>query len=147
MPKPSSILPLLALVAALFATGCGGGSNAPLSKADFIKQGDAICKEKFDERSANYLEYGKAHPSARLSTEEIVTMFTLPSIQETAEELDALGAPKSDEKKINAIVVGVEEGVEKAEKQIEKDPEGFEALLAPAAKMAGEYGLNCGETF
>lgn len=57
--KPRTFLPIALLLAALVIAGCGGGGGdstettqaptaeevAKLSKADFIKQGDAICGE------------------------------------------------------------------------------------------------------
>jgi hypothetical protein len=73
-------------------------------------------------------------------------MFVLPSLHEAAEGLSELGAPAGDEKQVQAIVSGIEEAVKRSEKQVEENPEGFEAFLLPTAKLAGKYGMTeCAE--
>jgi hypothetical protein len=144
MLKPASICLLATLLLALFVSGCGGGGDdkqasaaTSLSKAEFVKQGNAICKKASKERVAKF----EAH-TGDISTEEIVLKYTLPSMQEIGEQLGELGAPKGDEEKIEAIVTGIDEGVEKSEEEIEKDPEGFDIYVAPAEKQAVAYGLK-----
>lgn len=135
---------LLVATAALcvLAAGCGGGSDQPLSKTAFVKQGNAVCSKSDEKRNAGFNAYMEKH-DVGLAPQEIAEKFVLPSIQEAAEGLDALAAPKGDEKEVEAIVVGIEEGVKRAEKQ---DPEAFEQVLTPAANLAHEYGLDgCAE--
>ncbi len=138
MLKSVSICLFIAISAALFVTGCGGGgSDDPqISKAEFIKQGNAICTKAREKRTADF----GAEPT--LTTEEIVTKLTLPSIREIAGQLDELGAPAGDEAKVDAIVTGIEKGVDKSERLIKKYPEGFEVFVASAEKLALEYGLK-----
>ena len=133
-------------VLALLASGCGGGGDASsLSKAEFISQGNAICMQSYEKRNSDYQAYVQSQESA-LGPEEIVTMFVLPSLSEAAEQLGELGAPAGNEKRVQAIVAGIEKAVKRSEAQIEKNPEGFEALLLPTAELAGEYGMkNCAE--
>jgi hypothetical protein len=137
MTKSLSFFLLAALTAALFLIGCGGGSNSQLSKAEFIKQGNAICQKSSKKRTAEF-----SAQAEDLSTEQIVMKITLPSMREIAERLDELGAPEGDEERIEAIVTGIEDGVDKSEQQIKKDPEGFETYVAPAERQAVEYGLK-----
>jgi hypothetical protein len=148
----------IALLAALAAiamivVGCGGGdsSSSSLSKAEFIKQADAICEKGNEENNTEFEEFAKEHnlsekkePSKAVQ-EEAISEIVAPGVKKQIEEIDALGAPEGDEKKIEAMVGAVEEGVE----EIEADPavliEGKNPL-AKGSKLAKEYGLKtCGE--
>ncbi len=67
-----------------------------------------------------------------------------PSLNQQAEEIDALGAPEGDEKKVEAILVSLE----KAADEIEEDPASvFEGkVLDKPNKLAEDYGFKvCGE--
>jgi hypothetical protein len=170
--KPILIL-LIALVVALFAAGCGGGgsdsaagtdsaantstetdgtsttadstSATPLTRAEFIKQGDAICTQIDTEQEAALKAALKKDPeaqTAKANQEKLLTEAGLPPIQNGIEELASLAPPSGDEVKAEAIVSGIEEGL----KDSEEDPG---ILLSPATdpfvkagKLAGEYGFK-----
>lgn len=150
---------LLAALAALFVlaalvAGCGGGDETTdetvtLTKAEFIEQGDAICKkgndlsekeaEEFAE--ANDFELGKA---SKEQLEEAVAEVLVPNLNQQAEELDALGAPEGDEDKVEAIVVSLEGAADELEDEPGLIFEG-KALKEPT-ELAQDYGLKvCGE--
>jgi hypothetical protein len=139
MPKPISIFPALAfIVLALFIAGCGGGddeatgsasdgttsaeSSGPPSKAEFTKQAEDLCYQAKRDRYFEARKYRRVHKeeleelSPIPSEEKIILAVELPSILKEAKELEALGAPKGDERKIEAIVTEIETGVEKAKK-------------------------------
>jgi hypothetical protein len=80
------------LLGAGAGAGCGGDDEEPLSKAEYIKQGDAICKKAQAE--------GKKD---RRRSEALL------------EELRDLPAPEGDEDTLNGIYDGIEEGLEKIE--------------------------------
>jgi maltose-binding protein MalE len=142
------VLALAALVA-----GCGSSSGdsttASLSKAEFIKQGDAICQKGNKEIETGFEAFMKENgikgEPSKAQGVEISETVLIPSIETQSEELRALGAPSGEEGEISAMLDALDEGVEEAE----EDPE---ALLAsesdpfgPANKMASEYGLKvCG---
>lgn len=133
----------LALIAAL-AIGCGGSSQAaPLKKAQFITQADAICAAAQGEREAQGKEVAEQGSSSGGSEEaEAVMQMLLEPVAKMTEELGELGPPKGEEKQVEAIVEGYEEGVSK----LEADPAGPESVSAfdQANKLAAEYGLsNC----
>jgi hypothetical protein len=54
------------LAVSLFAIGCGGGDDttettASLTKAQFVKQGNAICENGNREIDASFEEFTKEH--------------------------------------------------------------------------------------
>jgi hypothetical protein len=115
----------LASVVALasLAPGCGGGSGSDssspnaLPKALFIKRADAIC-EKADKVQEAGLRRALAKAEGSLAKgreNNLISSVGLPPIQTEAEELRELGAPSGDGDKIDAIIGGIEEAVEKAE--------------------------------
>ena len=147
-------LAVLVALAALVA-GCGGGDDttdsatATLTKTEFIKQGDAICKEANEENEAEAEEYAEENgftleKASKDELEEAVAAVLVPSLEQQAEELDALGAPEGDEDKVEEIVVALED----ATGEIEEDPSLiFEGKsLAKPNKLAKAYGFKvCGE--
>jgi hypothetical protein len=147
---------LVALVALI--AGCGGGSstengggssteNDVVLKAEFIKQGDAICKKGNEESETELDEFAKQKGfQSELSKdqiEEAVTAVLLPNLQRQAEELDALGVPAGDEDEVGAIIDSLEETIA----DIEKDPSTFleEGVLAKPIRLENAYGFKvCG---
>jgi hypothetical protein len=130
---------------ALIAAGCGGGGEAdPLSKTAFVKQGNSICAQAIAERESAMSDTSKEITQEELSSEaeleKFVTDAALPPVQQMAEELGDLGAPKGDEKKVEAIVTGFEGGVEKGEADPNSVVSG--AAFAGANKLALAYGLT-----
>ena len=134
-----------ALAIALIVVGCGSSEPDPLTKAEFIKQGNAICVQAGQEREAALKEAAKegtqgSEESSEAELDRYVTEVALPPIQKMTDELDGLGAPKKDEKQVEAIVAGFEEDIEK----LEADP--HSALggdpFTGANKLAAAYGLT-----
>ena len=149
-----SALAVLVALAALLA-GCGGGDDTTdsatvtLTKTEFIKQGDAICKEANEDNEAEAEEYAEENgftleKASKDQIEEAVAAVLVPSLELQAEELDALGAPEGDEDKVEEIVVALED----ATGEIEDDPSLiFEGKsLAKPNKLAEAYGFKvCGQ--
>jgi hypothetical protein len=146
---------LAALVAlAAIVAGCGGGSDTTdetvtLTKTEFIKQGDAICKQGNAESEKEAEEFAEENDfelekASKDQLEEAVSEVLVPNLERQTEELDALGAPEGDEDKVEAIIVSLED----ATGEIEDDPgvvfQG-EVLKKPS-KLAEDYGFKvCGE--
>ena len=148
----------LAAVAALVAlaalvAGCGGGdsdTSASLTKAEFIKQADAICEEGNESINVAVDEFAEekgttTQKMTKKQQEEFVEQVIAGDIRSQAEEIDALGAPDGDEGQIEAMVEAVEDGAD----EIEEEPKvlfGKANPLAEGTKLAKEYGLKvCGE--
>jgi hypothetical protein len=114
---------------ALIVAGCGSDNSttdttASLTKAEFVKQGNAICKEgnekiesEFEKfAKENNLSQKKAPTEAQL--EEAAEEFLIPQITKQVEGLRALGAPSGEEDKVNALLDDAETALE----EVEEDP-------------------------
>jgi hypothetical protein len=147
------MLAALVLVAALVA-GCGGDDSdttASLSKAEFIKQADAICEKSESKVSSEFEDFAKENDwsedeePTKEQQEEAIAEVIGPSVQSQAEEIRELGAPEGDEKTINKMLTAVEDGVEALEESPDQLVEGKNPL-AKGSKLARDYGLEkCGE--
>lgn len=137
---------------ALLLAGCGGGDDTTsLTKSQFIKQADAICKKADEEQVADLARVEKEltgqtkGPNATDENQEkLIVDGGMPAVQKQAEEIAALGAPEGSEDEVDAIVTATEEGVVKAE----EDPLGpLENFFAEADKLSKAFGLEeCAET-
>lgn len=144
----------MAIVTAAIAVGCGGGddttdsSTATLSKAEFIKQADAICADADRQGQEEAEEFAKENDfSLEQPTdeqlEEAISAILVPSLNQQAEEISALGAPEGDEEQIEAITTSLED----VAGEIEDDPGiviNGDSLSEPG-ELAEDYGLRvCG---
>lgn len=148
----SAIAVLVALAA--LVGGCGGGDDTTdetvtLTKAEFIKQGDAICKEANEENESEAEEFAEENDftlekASKEQLEEAVAEVLVPSLNKQVEELDALGAPAGDEDQVEEIIVSLED----VAGEVEDDP-GLvfeEKTLEKPSQLANAYGFKvCGE--
>jgi len=144
------------LVAAAFVAGCGSDSSsgasatdeaaAPLSKAQFVKQADEICKEglkKKDEAVSVALkeqaEQSQSAPTAQ-ETGKLIEETVLPAYSQTVDQLSQLGAPKGDEAKVKKMMGEFEAAL----RTLEADPVKANKSnpFAPADKAAEAYGIE-----
>lgn len=150
---------LFAAVLALAAIGAGCGSSddstetaeetVVLSKAEFIEQGDQICKEAEEGSEAEAEEFAEENDfvlenASEEQLEEAVAEVLVPALDRQVEEIDALGAPEGDEEEVEAIVVALED----ASAEVADDPSlAFEGEpLKEATRLADDYGFKvCGE--
>jgi hypothetical protein len=143
----------LAALAMLATAGAGCGSdssNASLTKAEFVKQGNVICKKGYEKKNtelAATFEKETKKDSGQLSLspsqeEDLVLDVALPPVQAVADGLNELGPPAGDEKEVSAIV----EQLEAAIVEIGEDPlnilQGTENPFDKYTKLASEYGLR-----
>src|SRR5215213_3666562 len=134
------VLPLIAVLIA----GCGsdGGSSssdssaasgdegsAPLSKAAFIKQGDAVCAQVPTQFRKALKELEKERQAAgkppTVPPAESTTKAVVPALPEAVQGLEELDPPKGDEQQAEAIVAALAA----AQKEFEEDPSA--PLLGP----------------
>lgn len=132
---------LAVLALGLVAAGCGGGDDA-LTKSEFLKQGNAICKKgnKVIDSAAN-----KAFPSNQQPSDAEITKFAedtaIPEIQKEIDGIGDLNPPSADEDKVNAILDEAQVALDKAK----ADPLIFASNNDPfvkANKLANDYGLT-----
>lgn len=128
------------------AAGCGDGDSTEeaLTKKQFLRQGNAVCYKKEQERNDIIAAEG-----ARLSggtknlaaQQEKLVLKILPTYEEATAGLDELGAPEGDEKQVEAIVEAMEEAAEK----VKADPGTAVTTGLPfkkANELAQDYGLR-----
>jgi hypothetical protein len=116
---------LAALVAvALIAAGCGSSddsttdSTASLTKAEFVKQGNAICDAGNKEINAGFEEFlPKGKQPSKAELDEAIETVLIPSVTRQVEEVRALGAPEGEEEAVEDFLVGAEEELEKGEEE------------------------------
>lgn len=141
------------LAACLVAVGCGGGgddaSTASLTKAEFIKQANAVCKKGEEQIETDFAAYVKGHEDIRKPTEadfsKLVDSVLVPNAEKEIEDLRALGLPSGDEDQVEAILEAREESVEAAEDEPEVVVKDGEKVFGKASELAISYGLeDCG---
>jgi hypothetical protein len=161
------LLALLASVVAiaLVVAGCGSSSDttgstessesseSSLTKAEFVKKGNAICaagNKEIEEAFEGFVkEEGieeKSPPSEAQSKKAAETIL-IPTISQELEGIRNLGTPEGDEGEVDEILTAAEEGLETGE----EDPvalieEEGDDPFEKADELANEYGLTvCGE--
>lgn len=149
---------LLAALAALaiVVAGCGSGggsteSTSSLTKAEFVKKGNAICAKTEKEVAEGVAKFTKEHnfsekkPPTAKQIAELAEEVLVPKVRKQIDEIRALGIPSGDEKEVEAIFAAAEEAL----KETEEDPsvfgKGGVGPFVKANKLSREYGLTvCG---
>ena len=145
------------LTVGLVAAGCGSGNDnststtAALTKAEFLKKGNAICKKGNQQinKAANQTFTKKKYPNGpppKSVQTKFATDTLIPNIQSQIDGVNALGAPTGDEAKVKAIVDSAQSALDKAKadptillQSSKNDP------FAETNKLAKAYGLTaCG---
>ena len=153
--KKTGLLTALAVAVAVIVAGCGGGSSssttASITKAEFVKKGNAICtagnKRVQSEFEAFAKESGlkEGEEPSQAQSEELAETILLPSVSQEVEEIKALGLPEEEAEGAEAVIESAEESIEKGE----EDPAALVSsgkTFAETNELAHEYGLTvCGE--
>ncbi|HEY4779934.1 MAG TPA: hypothetical protein VIH47_10110 [Solirubrobacterales bacterium] len=148
-----------AMAIAIVAAGCGSssddstGATGALTKVEFIKQGDAICKKGSEQIQGEANAFARENnidtsKPTKAQQEEVIAGVLGPALQDQADEISALGAPAGEEGKTEAIVDALEAGAE----ELEEDPasllEGKSGAgpLSKANELAVKFGFKeCGQ--
>jgi len=100
---------LMALLLSLEVGGCGGSDEEPLTKRKFIAKGEEICRNAKREQFRLRAEVLKQWPNAEET--HLVKPAAVPAMEREIRRLKALNPPVGDEKKVQAIIRGLENGV------------------------------------
>ena len=147
-------LVLLACVLAIapVAAGCGSSkkseSSQTITKAAFLKKGNAICAQGNRDINAGGKRLFGTNRTKKPSTKQLkafATTVLLPSVESQVNGIRALGAPKGDEATVKAILDAADEGVAAGKKDpLSLTKEGADPF-AKANRLARAYGLKvCG---
>ena len=141
-----------ALAAGALVTGCGGGgddnsttaastdtSGQTITKADFLQQGNQICKEGNDQMNQ---QRQPDQNSSQAEVADYVQSTIVPNVQNQIDQLKALGAPAGDEDQVNKILADAQAALDK----LKSNPSSIsDNTFAQANQEAHAYGLTeCG---
>jgi hypothetical protein len=140
------------VVLAAVLGGCGGGSDSSssLTKAEYVKQADAICTERHDEVQASIAAFKNKVEEGRVSEgsekqkemiEKLVQESMVPALSDQLQALEQLETPETIEAEVNKML----KSLSKAIKGFEEDgiaslSEGGYTDFAYAAK---DIGVTC----
>ncbi len=141
----------------LVVAGCGSSSSssntsstaaAPaLTKAEYVKQGNAICKAGNAKQQVAFTAYAKAHHLNNNSTLtkaqniQLAKTIAIPSIQATISAVKALVPPRSDQAQVTAMLAAAQQELDGAK----QDPLVLATSgrqFAHAGKLLHAYGLT-----
>jgi hypothetical protein len=156
--KPFLVLLAAAVAIAMIVAGCGGSNDSSsegsssLTKAEFVKQGNAICAKGSEEIETGFKAFEKENnssenkqPSKAMQMEAAETIL-IPSVRKQVEGIRDLAAPSGEEQKVDKILSAAEEGIEKSEEDPTILITGSANPFGKSNKLASEYGLvKCGE--
>jgi hypothetical protein len=146
-----------AIAAALIVAGCGSDnsttdSTASLTKAEFVKQGNAICAAGNKEINAGFEkffkenEFGKKKQPTQAQFEEGAEEIVVPSVNKQIDELGELSAPEGEEEQFEALLENAEAQLEKGEEDASLLADENNNLFASVNKEAKALGLtSCAE--
>lgn len=103
-----------AVAFALVVSGCGGGGSNSLTKAEFAKKADEICRRGESERAEVLKAAGQKFSGKKVTAadQEQLILEALPSYEKSAQKIQELGAPEGGEKEAEALVEAMEEAAE-----------------------------------
>lgn len=153
-----TILPAIAIAAALFAAGCGGGDDedgggsaevtvttSSLSKAQFVKKATEICSDErqtIPERTAAY-EKSSGKVSGADAYAKGVKKVLLPLFQSEVTKISKLGAPSGEKDSIEAMLTAQQEGIDEVEDLPRfQSSDDVAAQFTEATKLLRAYDLT-----
>jgi hypothetical protein len=141
------------LTVGLVLVACGSSNDnsttsttAALSKAAFLKQGNAICKKGNQQiNAAAHKAFPKGSGKPTQAEKTKFAAILIPTVQTEIDGVNGLGAPTGDEAKVKAIVVSAQAALDK----VKADPsilfQNSTDPFAKSNKLTNAYGLTtCG---
>jgi hypothetical protein len=137
-----SLILILAALAAVAVFGCGGGGEESLTKADYVRQGNAICGKWQQARGALFGKFNKtlSPPVTKAKREKAILMILKP-YEVAAQDLGELSPPDGEEAKAEAVVAAMEEAATEAK----ANPAALlrsSAVFEKPNELADDYGLK-----
>jgi transketolase len=131
--------------------GCGGGgdeTSASLTKAEYVKQADAICAERKMEWKEALASYQKKVNEQKAENdqvvqkklvEEAVTDSMLPALEQQLESLEELGSPEGKEKQVEKMLASFSKELESVKTPTDLLETGFTDF----EEEAKDLGVSC----
>jgi hypothetical protein len=106
----------LAVLVALLAAGCGGGSEETVTKSDFVRQGNAVCGKWQQARGNAFQEVNsKFKPPITQAKREKAILYVLEPYGDAIQGLQELDPPAGEEEKVEAMIKAMEEAFDQAQ--------------------------------
>lgn len=153
--EPRPLLALAALVVSLLAlAACGSSGDAAdsptstLSRAQFLRQGNALCQAGTNEITSALTKWEKGHrsggkPATEAARDKALSQIALKVRKEELRELRELGLPLEGQYTVELILDAWEEGVENGERNLlsmQASNEDF--AFAKAFQISSNFGLS-----
>jgi hypothetical protein len=144
--------PVVLLSALVLFAGACGDDGTRLSKAEFLKQGNATCKatnDKIDTASAKKFPNQDEQPDpAKFKT--FATETLIPDLRQEVDDLDDLKPPKDLQDDVDHLLSDVRDALDNVKEDVNEDTAAFlnseSDPFADAKKKANDIGLTvCGE--
>jgi len=122
-----------------------GGDSGPLTKAEFIKQGEGICRQvpvSYNEALQKLEQEAKKQGKPKLSTAEGNEKAAIPPLPKAIEEFEALVPPAGDENEAEAIVDSLQAALEGLEAKPASALSGPESPFDEFQKLTKKYGFE-----
>jgi hypothetical protein len=129
-------------LAASWVAGCGGGNDETLTKAEYVRQGNAICGKWQQARGDMFQSINQElKPPVTQKKKEDVILQLLAPYGTATEGLAELPLPDGAEKEAEAVVTAMEDGLAQAK----ANPGTLISSNVPFAKsneLAEDFGLT-----
>lgn len=140
---------VVALLAALLA-GCGGEDDpadaSPLSKAEFIEQGNKLCERErkgMEGEVARFMRIWQRADTREELNADLAHNVLLPTLESEMEALRSLRVPPAEEEEIDEILYAAQLPLDKLVFVQEiASRKAIERRFAEAARTFDEYGLD-----
>jgi hypothetical protein len=144
---PASLLAVGLLVLTLSGCGGSGGDSTEraLTKAQYIKQADAICNKAKDKQLRGLTAYVKKHPESReiqSAQEAAVVAVGLPPDRVGIEEIRSLNPPTAHEQEISSLLDEMEAALKKSEEDPTTVVTGVRSPFEEVNQRAAKYGFE-----
>jgi hypothetical protein len=142
------LIMVIGAVAAIgLVAGCGSSgeeaTSAPLTKAKFIKQADAICTKATREREAAAEAWRKELPGgseeATKKLEDGLREVIAPALKTQAEELETLTPPESEKADVRQMIASLSQASQAMEEAPKK---ALQSRVPQFEHEASDYGLK-----
>lgn len=135
--RSTALLAALLVLVAISVAACGSSSSDPLTKAEFVKQGNEICAQASSQRLEDAKNFEDSGTGAEGMGELISA--TLKPIEEMGGELSSLEAPPAQMKAVKKYVAQLDAGIAKIEAKPAEATNG--AVFDGANAAAAQAGL------
>lgn len=118
-------------------------ATASLNKSQYVKRANAVCAEYREARTKELDEYREDNPETlEEGFQGSLQDIYVPSMEEQMAALRELGAPRGDEKQVEAIIVAFERWLDEVKEFKGKTPPAkLQKEIVRAGNLAGNYGI------